>query len=419
MEWLIGARYALTPRKKLTNAGVVVEEGVIVEVGDFEKLKHKYPRYERIGGREYLLVPGFVNAHTHVAMTLFRGVEDDKPLNAWLREAVWPKEAKLRPEDCYAGALLGCLEMVLNGVTCFLDMYFYEEEVGKAAKEVGIRAFLGVGVIDFPLPDAKTPKEALKNAEKLRKKGYRVVISPHSLLTCSKETLEMCKEAAKGDVIHMHVSETEEEVERVKRKYGKPPFFVLEELGMLEKLVAAHATWISREELRLVAERECSLVACPSAAMKLSYGRVVPVVDALNVGANVCLGTDGAGSNNRLDILLEGREILLYAKNAWGAESLKAEQVLEFMTSTGAKALGLNAGEIKEGREADLVLINMDKPHWTPCYDPCSNLLYASLASDVDCVFVKGELIVEGGKHKKLELEKVAGLVEKAKNRLA
>ena len=373
----------------------VVEGGGIG--GDFDRV---------IDGEGKLLIPGFVNAHTHLAMTLFRGFADDLPLMSWLEDRIWPAEKKLTAQDVYWFSLLGLGEMIRSGTTCFADMYFFMEEVAAAVEEVGLRALLSYGVI------APTPAQAeseLKKAERLIREWdgkaegrIRGALSPHAPYTCGPEVWREAAALAKElrVPIHTHLAETKEEVEDFEARHGKSPILWLEELGVFSvPVIAAHCVHVSEKDIEILAAHSASAVHCPSSNAKLACG-IAPVVELLSSGVNVALGTDGAGSAGDLDMVEEMRLAAFLAKLKTGdPEALPAPQALAVATSRGAQALGQGKelGTIEEGRRADGVLISLEGVHLCPGHSPLSDLVYAGHAADVVGVFVDGRpLLLEG-----------------------
>ncbi len=396
-------------REVLKNFSVAVEDGRIVEVA--EKITGEADFV--IDARGKVVIPGLINTHTHAAMTLFRGAADDLPLHRWLQEEIWPVEAKLKPRHVYAGTLLACLEMLSAGITCFNDMYFYLDEVARAAEEAGMRA-----VLSYPLLDVageEQGRELLRLAEEgMRKFGsgglVRVFAGPHAPYTCSEELLLSAKELAErySTGLHIHVAETEEEVERFVREKGMRPVEYLDSIGFLsQRVLMAHGVHLSRREIELVRRRGASVSHNPISNMKLGAG-IAPVAEYLKAGITVALGTDGAASNNVLDLFQEMKACALLQKVSSGdASVLTAHQALELATVNGARALGLEAGCIRPGAAADIAVVSMQKPHLTPLSNPISHLVYAARGSDVSDVLVNGRVVVQNGRCRTLDAEEV------------
>jgi 5-methylthioadenosine/S-adenosylhomocysteine deaminase len=360
---------------------------------------------EVIDGEGKVLIPGLVNSHTHLSMTLMRGLADDLPLDTWLNEYIWPVEANLDGEHCYTGALLACAEMIKSGTTTCSDMYFFMDHVAQALEESGLRGVLSHGMIDQGDPDKR--KQEFKETTRIIKKCHdtadgriKVAFGPHSPYTCSRELLEgVRKEADKyGLKIHIHVAETSYEVDQTIETQGKRPFEYLEDIGFLkEDVMAAHAVWLSDNEMDIIKEREVKLSHNPASNMKLASG-VAPISKLLSKGICVSLGTDGAASNNNLDLLEEMKIAALLQKvNTPDPTVLSAEEVFKVATINGATVMGLDdeIGTIEVGKKADLVLVDMRSPHLTPFRHPISHLVYSANGSDVDTVICNGKILMQ------------------------
>ncbi len=398
-------------RRILKNFSVAISDGRIVEIG--EKIKGEADVV--IDASKKIVMPGLINTHTHLAMTLFRGIADDVPLMKWLQEVIWPIESKLEAKHVYAGSLLGCLEMIKSGTTCFNDMYFFLDEVAKSIGESGIRGVISHAMFDFG-GEGKTEAALRHGEENIRKYSaggmVRAFFGPHAPYTCSEELLIKTKELADkcGTGIHIHVAETKEEVENSKKEKGLPPFEYLEKIGFLgPNVVAAHSTWTSNREIEIIKKRGVKIAHNPTCNMKLASG-VARVPDFLEKGIAISLGTDGAASNNSLDMFDDLKICALVHKLHNKNPSLvPAEKVLEFATINGAKALGMEKeiGSIEVGKRADVILVDLNKPHLTPLSNPVSHLVYSAVGSDVDTVIVDGKIIMQGRQVKTLNEKKV------------
>ncbi len=363
-----------------------------------------------------LALPSFANMHTHVPMSLLRGIGADLPLMDWLQKVIWPLEGEfVSPEFVRAGAQLGILEMIKSGTTLFMDMYFFEEEVGEVAREAGIRAGLGFGILDFPTKVAKTPEEYIKRAREFAQsfRGDELlfpVICPHAPYTCSPDTLRKAKELAEElDLyLHIHVAETRGEVERIKEEYGNTPVRHLESVGFLsEKVLCAHMVWLEEEEMEIVKERGVKVAHCPESNLKLASG-IAPVPEYVRRGVHLCLGTDGSASNDNLDMLEELSTMAKLHKGAnLDAKAMDAKTALKIATENGFSAVGIKAGRIEEGYEADLILIDTDSPHLQPLYDPVAQVVYSASSSDVDTVVCRGKVLMEKREVKTLDEERI------------
>ena len=354
-----------------------------------------------IDGRNYAAVPGFANAHTHAAMTLFRGYAEDMPLMEWLENKIWPLEKKLKPKHVYAGTKLACVEMLKTGCTVFTDMYFYAEEIAKAVEDCGIRACISSAFFDFFSEDIL--EESMKRVEKdiknlSNRKLIIPAVGPHAPYTVSLEGLNRAKEVAEENnaLLHFHLAETEKEVKEFEKKNGKKVVKVLDEIGFLNKrLTVAHAIWLEKEEIRILAERGVSVAHCPVSNMKLGSG-VFNYRGMLEAGVNVCLGTDGAASNNSLSILEEMKFAALLQKVYRNDLEFKAEYVFRAATENGYRALKLRGGKIEKGYIADFALYNLNSVSFCPNHNLLANLVY-SASNSVVYTFVNGIPVVENG----------------------
>lgn len=358
-----------------------------------------------VNARRGILLPGLVNAHTHAAMTLFRGLADDLPLTEWLEGVIFPVEAKaVGEESVYWGTLLACAEMILSGTTSFGNAYFYEDSALAAVKESGMRAVMAQGVLDFSTPDCQDPKAALERAvafiERCRHQDpVRCGIFCHSPYTCSPETLVRAKDVcrAHGIPFFIHVSETRWEVEEIRRRFGSTPVRHLEGLGLLDHWsVLIHGVWVDDDEIRILADTGAALVTCTESNMKLASG-IAPLPHFLAHGLRVGLGTDGPASNNDLDMFGEMDMTAKLHKVKEGDPTIvDASTVLNLATQGGALALGWeDVGLLEPGYKADLILVRTDKPNLQPLYNPVSQVVYAATGADVDTVWIGGRMILE------------------------
>ncbi len=366
-----------------------------------------------------IVMPGLVNVHTHLAMTCFRGLADDLPLMTWLNDHIFPAEAKfIDRKTVYAGASLAIAEMILSGTTTFCDGYFFEGEVGRAAISAGMRGVIAQGFIDFPTPDqpAHSEKEGVAERFVKRWRDRSPLITPalfcHSLYTCSPETLQTIKAVARrvGVSFQIHLSETREEVRLIRELYGKKPLQHLHDLDIMdENTIAAHCIWIDEEEIDLLASSRVKVAHDPESNMKLGTG-VAPVTEMLRRGIDVGLGTDGSASNNDLDLFGEMRMAAKLHKLFTGDPTvLKAENVVEMATIGGARVLGMSdrIGSIVPGKEADIILLDMRKPHLTPLYRPFSHLVYAARGADVVTSIIGGRIVMKNRRLLQIDLELV------------
>ncbi|SHK31713.1 amidohydrolase [Thermocrinis minervae] len=406
---------AQLPGKGRVNIGI--KDGVISYVGDREshakEIIHAHGKY---------VFPAFANMHTHISMSLLRGIGADFSLKDWLEKVIWPLEGKfVSPEFVRDGALLGIAESILSGTTLLMDMYFFEEEIGAVAQEVGIRIGLGFGILDFPTKVAKTQEEYIKRAREFVKvfKGAHLVfpvLCPHAPYTCGPSTLLKIKELADEEnlYIHIHVAETKEEVERIRETYGKTPVMHLESLGFLsDRVICAHMVWLSEEERQVVKERNVKVVHCPESNLKLASG-IAPVWDYVRRGIHVCLGTDGPASNDNLDMLEETSTMVKLQRGvSLDPKAMDSETALRIATYNGFSACGIKAGKVEEGYEADLILVDMDKPHLQPLYDPVAQLIYSAKSSDIDTVICKGKVLMEKRELKTIDMDYLRFIAKK------
>ena len=355
-----------------------------------------------IDGRGKLLMPGLINMHTHVAMTLMRSYADDMPLMPWLHERIWPFEARLTRDDIYVGARMGIAEMLLGGTTTFTDMYWHENAVGEAVEQMGIRAVLSPCFIDSNMEafeqDMELSVRLAASCDRLS-----VMVAPHAPYSCSSENIRRGIEVADkyGVGIHSHIAETKSEVESIASAAGLTPVQYVDSLGMFERpAVAAHLVYVDDRDIEILASKGVAAVHNPQSNMKLSSG-IAPMWKMMQRGVNVCIGTDGASSNNDLDMWAEMRTAALLQKAAGDDPCvMPAYEVLKAATVNAAKAIGRQGelGIVAEGATADVILVDLQRPHLQPCHDIVSTLVYCGKASDVDTVFVAGRMLVAGGR---------------------
>ncbi len=411
VDSIVHAEYVLPMDEGLSilrDGAVAVSGGRIVSVGSFREISREYQADKVLGGSGRVIFPGLVNTHTHAAMVLFRGLADDLPLKEWLEHHIWPAEAKwLGPEFISDAIELACLEMLKAGITAFHDMYFFGDITGITAKRMGMRAVLGVGILDFPTKVAETTDQYFEKAEVFIRdwKGDDLIhpsIAPHALYTCGPDTLRRAKELAEAyDIpIHIHLSETQWEIGEILLRYAKRPVHHLESIGFLsERVLAAHCVWLEDEEIDILARRRVNVSHCVESNLKLASG-IAPVTKMLKAGIRVTFGTDGAASNNDLNVLSEmSTAAKLHKAVSNDPTALDAKTAMLMATRWGAEALGLGgiAGSIKAGNSADLVVANLARPHLIPLYDIYSHIVYSMRASDVETVMVGGEVVVEDG----------------------
>lgn len=379
---------------------------------------------ETIDGAGMLLMPGMVNAHTHLAMTLFRGYADDMPLKPWLEEKIWPIEMKLTGEDVYWGSMLGIVEMLRAGVTCFNDMYHFFEDGTRAAVDGGIRALPSGVLLGFVGDPLENLKKAVEFALRSRTERITPMLGPHAPYTCSDELLRAVRDAAleHGLAVHIHLSETQQEVADSVGAHGATPVRHLADLGLLDgHVTAAHCVHLTDEDTEILTEKRVGIAHCPGSNMKLASG-FQPLPKLLEAGALVGLGTDGAASNNNLDLLEEARLAALLHKGFSGDPTvINAHQALRMATIGGAAAVGLEQqiGTLEVGKRADCILVNLQGAHTQPLFDVESQMVYAAQSSDVDTVIVDGEVLVKGGQLTRLDEAEVIARATACARRLA
>ncbi len=356
-----------------------------------------------------LIMPGLINCHTHAAMSLLRGLADDLPLDRWLNNYIFPSEARhAGPEFVHLGTKLSAVEMVLGGITTFADGYFHMEHAAQATLEVGVRAVVAQGILDVPAPDAPLPGSWRARADKFLSDCPRdSLITPalfcHSPYLCSPETFVAAQQlcADFGTLLFSHVAETLWEVEEIKTKYGRTPVEHLAQFGILRPdFVAVHAIHLSDAEKDILADSGTMVVHCPESNMKLASG-VGPMLDLLGKGVSVGIGTDGPASNNNLDLFEEMRSAsLMHKVISRDPQAMSARTLVQMATVGGSRVLGMDdrIGSLKAGKLADVVVIDLTRPHLTPLYDPISHLVYAARASDVRDVLVNGKPVVRNGR---------------------
>jgi 5-methylthioadenosine/S-adenosylhomocysteine deaminase len=411
----------------VTEADVLIDR----EAGDIVELGAELAGDDELDADGDLVMPGLVNAHTHVAMTLLRGHADDKPLDPWLREDIWPVEAALEPEDIEAGAALGVLEMIKSGTTAFSDMYFEIDRTADVVERAGLRAMLGHGAISAGKDDAAARADIEESVAMARQLDgaadgrISTAVMPHSLTTVTPELLELAAAEAHdaGVPVHYHANETVDEVEPIVEESGQRPIEWARDLGLCtEADFLAHGVHLDDREIDLLARTGTGVVHCPASNMKLVSG-MAPVQKLLDSGVSVGLGTDGAASNNDLDLFDELRDAAMLGKLAAGdASAVAAPAAVEMATAGGADVLGLNAGRIEAGAAADLAVIDLDAPHLTPEHDLVSHLAYAVRGSDVRHTVCDGEVLMRDREVLTLDeaavmeraAERAEGLLERA-----
>ena len=400
----------------------IIEDGLITTKENkitYAGPKRKTPKIETektIDASGMVATPGLINCHTHLAMTLFRGVAEDQPLETWLTEAIWPLEAKLKPQDIYYGSLLGCLEMIKSGTTCFADMYFHEETVAKAVQKAGLRAALAPGLLETLDKDLaeETLKQTIQLATKYHKPNntIKIQLGPHAVYTCSLDFLKSVRETAtRYEIgIHIHLAESKDMTDKIEREHGQTEVQLLESIDFLgPDVLAAHCIHLNQEDMQTLAKHDVKIVYNPVANMKLAQG-TAEIPDLQKLGITVSLGTDGPASNNTLDMLQNMKIAALLQKAHYGDPTvLPAKTVLEMATRNAAKSLGLERtiGSLEPGKKADIALIDFKKPHLTPQHNPYANIVYSANGSDVQTLIVDGKVLMENREVKTLDEEEI------------
>lgn len=404
--------HVLHPDGSVSRADVLVDR----DTGEIRAVGQNLAGGRTLSATGGLVMPGLVNAHTHAAMTLLRGYTDDKALDAWLREDIWPAEAALEPADVRVGTELALLEMIRSGTTAFADMYFHMDEVVTAVEQAGLRARLSHGIVTVGKDEKGAESDVQEGIDFARRtterdgKRIRAALSPHSLTTVSEDLLRETITAARELEVplHIHANETTDEVAPIVEEHGMRPLEYAVERGLLESQdFLAHGVHLDDTEVNLLAERAPSVVHCPASNMKLASG-MAPVERLLDRGVPLALGTDGAASNNDLDVFGEMRDAALLGKLAADdASAVPAEAVVRMATEGGARALGLPGGRVEPGAAADLIVVDFQTPRMTPVHEYVSHLVYAANGSDVRHTMVDGTVLMEDREVSSLEEQAV------------
>jgi 5-methylthioadenosine/S-adenosylhomocysteine deaminase len=382
---------------------VLIEGNRIKKIGNCRGMAAEF----EIDGTRKAAIPGLFNCHTHAAMTLFRGFADDLPLQEWLEQKIWPLESKLTEDDVYWGTKLACLEMIKTGTTFFSDMYWHAPGIVKGVEEAGLRAMLCSPDIDFT-EDEKAKKQLAENDRFYQKyagknPAIQFALGPHSPYATSLHRLEWTAEFSKKHnvPVNIHVSETKQEVEDVTTRRGMRPVEFLDSLGLLNpRLFACHCLWLDDREIALLAKHKANVVHCPASNLKLTSGHSgFPYVKLVKAGIRPCLGTDGASSNNNLDLFESMKLASLLQKSINHDPSvLPAQEAFDMATINAARAFGIDAGMVLEGKLADLLLIDLQRPELVPNHNLISNLVYAANGSCVDTTICNGKILMQAGK---------------------
>jgi len=423
---LIKADQVITQNKKrqiIKNGSIIIEKDLIKDIGPteevFKKYKNKIKKTVEISNG--VAMPGLINTHTHLAMSLLRGYADDLPLEKWWFQKIYPIESKFTRQDIYFGALLGGLEMIKSGTTAFADFYYFVNETAKAAEQLGLRANLGIAILDIETFAFKNFEQILSEAILLIKK-YRnnpliqISLAPHMLQTLSLASYKKCKALAKkyGILLQTHLAETSQETNYCQKKYSQRPAQLLAKNKIFDKnTLVAHCCHLNSDDIKLLSLNSVSVSHCPVSNQKLSSG-AMPLSKLLEAKINVSLGTDGACSNNNLDMFEEMKFAALKHKLIEKNPAIASAQIiLDMATINGAKAIGKEKelGSLEIGKKADIIILDFNQPHLLPCYSAVSNLVYSANGADVQTVIINGKIIMENRKVKtineKILLEKI------------
>ena len=404
---------------QMLSPGAVAIDGTdIVEVGAPDAIAAKYRPAETIDAPDQIVLPGLINTHTHAPMVMYRGLADDLALMDWLQKYIFPAEAKtVSPELVRTGTRLAALEMIESGTTTFTDMYYFEEEIAKTAVEAGMRGVLGETIIQFPVADARTPAEGLARAERFirefKDNGLVVpAVAPHALYTNDKTTIVASAELARkyGVPVIIHFAETEDEVRLARDQYKMTPTAYLESIGFWgPKTLGAHGVWVTDEDIAILKRRGVGVAHNPESNMKLASG-AAPVTKYLAAGVALGLGTDGAASNNDLDMFEAMRQASFLAKHAThDPTAVPAQTALDMATIGGARALQMDSliGSLEAGKRADLITVSVSASRQTPLYDAVSHLVYATRGDDVRTTIVNGKVLMKDRQVRTLNREAV------------
>ncbi len=387
----------------ISDGGMIIEGNEIIDIGTMKQMR-KYSTDEVIDAEGMVVMPGLINSHTHLAMTLFRGVADDVPGINWL-PIIWSIEKNISADFCHVGSLLGCLEMIKTGTTCFADQYWYMDKVAEAVQESGMRANLSQGILELNDP-SKGEKELVESVAFAKKWNNtlndRIVckLGPHSIYTCSPTLLQNTREAADNINVglHIHVAEAPNEPKMAKKSHGATSIDHLNNLGILKgDVLAAHCVFVNDRDRDIMKRTNTSVAHCPSAMMK--YGNeVAPIPELINKNVVVGIGTDGCGSNNNLDMIEEMRTTaFLHKMNKKDSTILPAQQIIRMATILGAQGLGLekSIGSLEIGKKADIIIIDFKKPHLTPFHNCPSHIVYSAFGSDVNTTIIDGTIVMK------------------------
>jgi 5-methylthioadenosine/S-adenosylhomocysteine deaminase len=401
---------------EIINGAVAIAKDTITAVGSADEFGD-WSVPQVIDANGGIIMPGLINSHTHAAMTCFRGLADDLQLMTWLNDHIFPAEAKLDDQKVYSGTLLACAEMIMSGTTCFCDMYLFEDAVARAAKKAGMRAVVGEVLYDFNSPNYGPIENGFKYTQKLIDTWQNdplvtIAVEPHSTYLCAAQLL---KKAFKLTQFHnlplvIHLAESKSEIDQIKKRYNRTPVEHLAELGVLApNVLACHCVELTENDIALLQRFDVKVAHNAESNMKLASG-VAPIPRLINEGICVGMGTDGCASNNDLDLFQEMDSVAkLHKAKSLDPTVMDAATVLKMATISGARALGLDPviGSLETGKKADLIIVDTNKPHLTPMYNPVSHMVYAAIGSDVTTSIINGTVVMEDGTIKTMDVKAV------------
>lgn len=412
---------AILSQSSIIKGDICIEGSHILSVG---KQKDGFIPERIIDGSDKLAIPGLVNCHSHTYMSLFRNLADDLSFEDWLFGNIMPREDSLSPQDAHYGALLSCCEMIKSGITCFMDMHMFPNMTASAAHKLGMRAVMTRGLTGPDRMDKDGLRRLNEHLSEMESFKNDPLISfklgPHAIYTCGRDYLEFLIEKAHelGQEFHIHLSETKNEVESCIKEHGVSPVEYLNNMGFFDiKTAAAHCVHLSEKDMDILAEKKVSVIHNPKSNLKLANG-IAPVAKMADKGINICLGTDSQASNNSNNLFEEMKFAALLQKGVTGVPTVcAAPDVIKMATVNGAKALGINAGEIKEGKLADIALLRLDNPNFCPSNNLVSALVYSANGSETDTVIINGEIVLEKGKLTKFDEEEIYAKAQEAADR--
>jgi len=401
---------------EIINGAVAIAKDTIVAVGPKDEFG-AWSVSQVIDADGGIIMPGLINSHTHAAMTCFRGLADDLQLMTWLNDHIFPAEAKLDDQKVYSGALLACAEMIMSGTTCFCDMYLFEDAVARAAKKAGMRAVVGEVLYDFNSPNYGPIENGFKYTQKLIDTWQddplvTIAVEPHSTYLCAPQLLKKAFDLTQSFNLPLviHLAESKSEIDQIKERYSRTPVEHLAELGVLApNVLACHCVELTENDIALLQRFDVKVAHNAESNMKLASG-VAPIPRLINEGICVGMGTDGCASNNDLDLFQEMDSVAkLHKAKSLDPTVMDAATVLKMATIMGARALGLDPviGSLETGKKADLIIVDTNKPHLTPMYNPVSHMVYAAIGSDVTTSIINGTVVMQDGKIKTMDIKAV------------